>query len=119
MAKLSGKKRGRKLIKPTHPIGVEGVTVAEKMNSENMFESFNKLGTEFFSIDGAKKIAALYIDTSEKIAEQMIELQERATSWAKETPFAPIFEAQSSMARKLIERSAAAARNLWQIEAVE
>jgi len=44
-------------------------------------------------------------------------MQEKATSWAKETPLASIFETQHSLARKFIERSVTAARNLWQIEA--
>ncbi len=113
------KKSGRKVAKTTSLKGVEGVNVADKMNGENMFESFTKLNESFFKPDGAKKAAAWYIETSEKLATQMIELQEKATSWAKETPLAALFEAQSSIARKLVERSAAAARNMWQLEAAE
>jgi hypothetical protein len=90
--------------------------VAEKENREGMFDAFSKLGEAFFSLEGAKKAAAWYIDSSEKLARQAIELQEKATIWAKETPFASLFETQTSMVRKLVERSAAAARNLWQIE---
>ena len=86
-------------------------------SGENMFESFTKLNESILKLDGAKKAAAWYIEASEKFANQMIELQEKATGWAKETPFAPLFEAQSSIARKLVERSATAARNLWQLQA--
>jgi hypothetical protein len=86
-----------------------------KMAREGMFETFSKMSETFFSLDGAKKAAAWYIDTSEKFAKRAIELQERATGWAKETPFAPLIEAQHSIARKFVERSASAARNLWQI----
>ncbi len=95
--------------------GVEGAKVSEKLNGEKVFESFTKLGESFFSVDGVKKAAAWYIETSEKLAHQAIELSEKGTSWAKETPLAPLFEAQTSMAKKFIERSASAARNLWQI----
>jgi len=35
--------------------------------------------------------------------------------WAKETPLSPLFETQTAFARKLVERSVAAARNLWQL----
>lgn len=91
--------------------------MTDKANGENMFESFTKLNESFLKLDGAKKAAAWYIETGEKLATQLIELQEKATSWAKETPFAPLFEAQSSIARKLVERSATAARNLWQLQA--
>jgi hypothetical protein len=90
--------------------------VAEKESREGMFDAFSKLGEAFFSLEGAKKTAAWYIDSSEKLARQAIELQEKATIWAKETPFASLFETQTSMVRKFVERSAAAARNLWQIE---
>jgi hypothetical protein len=84
-------------------------------NREGMFEGFTKMNDSVFSLDGVKKAAAWYIETSEKLAKQALELQEKATGWAKDTPFAPLFEAQHSMARKLVERSANAARTLWQI----
>lgn len=87
----------------------------EKENREGMFEAFSKLGESVFSLEGAKKAAAWYIETSERFAHQALELQEKATGWAKETPLAPLFEAQHNLARKLIERSATAARNLWQV----
>ena len=111
------KKSGRKVAKTTSLKGAEGVNVTDKLNGENMVESFTKLNESFFKPDGAKKVAAWYIETSEKFATQLIELQDKATSWAKETPLAPLFEAQNSMARKLVEHSATAARNLWQVHA--
>jgi hypothetical protein len=114
---LNSTKRARKVVRKAPPKGVEGVHVTDKLNGEGMFESFSKLGESFFSFDGVKKAAAWYIETSEKLANQAIELQEKATGWAKETPFAPLFEAQSSIARKLVERSASTARSLWQIHA--
>jgi hypothetical protein len=92
-----------------------GKRVAEN-NREGMFETFSKMNESVFSLDGVKKAAAWYIETSEKLANQAIELQERATGWAKDTPFAPLFEAQNSFARKFVERSANAARTLWQIQ---
>jgi hypothetical protein len=84
-------------------------------NREGVFESFSKVNESVFSLDGVKKAAAWYIETSEKLANQALEFQERATGWAKDTPFAPLFEAQHSIARKFVERSANAARTLWQI----
>ena len=82
--------------------------MAEKDNG-SMFEGL-------FSVDGAKKIAAWYIDTSEKAAKQVIGFQESATKWAKETPLAPIFDAQIEYGKKFVERSANAARSLWRLE---
>ncbi len=91
--------------------------MTEKETREGMYESFSKLGESFFSVAGAKKAAAWYIDTTERVATQALELQEKATGWAKETPLATLFETQQSLARKFIERSASAARNLWKVEA--
>ncbi|MBV8358564.1 MAG: hypothetical protein JO189_11590 [Deltaproteobacteria bacterium] len=85
-------------------------------NTESIAESFTKFSESVFSLEGVKKAAAWYIETSEKLANQALELQEKATDWAKDTPFAPLFEAQNSFARKFVERSANAARTLWQIQ---
>jgi hypothetical protein len=94
-----------------------GTRVAE--NREGIFEGFSKINESVFSLEGVKKAAAWYIETSEKLANQALELQERATGWAKDTPWAPLFEAQNSFARKFVERSANAARTLWQIQPTE
>ena len=81
------------------------------------FESFSKLGeNSMMSFEGAKKAAAWYIDTSEKLAKQALEMQEKAAGWLKETPFAPVVEAQQKLARKFIERSVTTARSLWQLQ---
>jgi len=115
VVKYNGTKGGkiaRKLKSPQKGLG--GNVVAEKDNG--MFDSFNKVSESILSVEGAKKAAAWYIDNSEKFAKQAIELQEKATTWAKETPLASLFETQTSMARKFVERSAAAARNLWEIQ---
>lgn len=90
-----------------------GKRVAE--NKESVFESFTKMSESVFSLEGLKKAATWYIETTEKIANQALDFQEKATGWAKYTHFAPLFEAQQSIARKLVERSASAARTLWQI----
>ena len=91
--------------------------MSHKETREGMYEAFSKMGEPFMSLEGAKKAAAWYLDTTERVATQALELQEKATGWAKETPLASFFEAQHSLARKFIERSVTAARNLWQIEA--
>jgi hypothetical protein len=88
------------------------------MAEKGIYEAFSKMSeVPFMSIDNVKKIAAWYIDTSEKFATQALELQEKALGWAKETPFAPMFDAQQKLARKLVERSVSTARSLWQLEA--
>jgi len=63
-----------------------------------------------------KQAAAQYLDTSEKWAQKALELNEQATAWAKETPLAPLFETQRSLARQMVETSAALTRRLWQLE---
>ncbi|MGA9722087.1 MAG: hypothetical protein WBQ86_06525 [Candidatus Binatus sp.] len=88
--------------------------MAEKENG-TMYEGLTSIGS-LFTVKGAKKFAAWYIDTSEKVAKQAIDFQENATKWAKETPLAPIFDAQIEYGKKFVERSATAARSLWRIE---
>lgn len=101
-------------VKPEAGQKSGGKRVAD--NREGVFDNFTKISESVFSLDGVKKAAAWYIETSEKLANQALELQEKATGWAKDTPFASLFEAQHSMARKFVERSANAARSLWQIQ---
>jgi hypothetical protein len=88
--------------------------MAEKENG-SMFEGLSGM-SQVFTVEGAKKFAAWYIDTSEKVAKQAIDFQASATKWAKETPLAPIFDAQIEYGKKFVERSATAARSLWRLE---
>jgi hypothetical protein len=86
----------------------------ENGKQENIFENAAKLGQTFFNVESAKKIAGLYIDTGEKLANDILDFQATATGWAKETPLAPILQAQADFARKLVKQSAEVARNLCQ-----
>lgn len=45
--------------------------MTDKLNGENVVESFTKLNESFFKPAGAKKVAAWYIETSEKFATQL------------------------------------------------
>jgi len=83
----------------------------EEKESGSTVENFN-----LFDVERVKKFAAWYIDTSEKVAKRAIDFQASATRWAKETPLAPIFDAQIEYGKKLVERSASAARSLWRLE---
>jgi hypothetical protein len=117
--------------KPVEPVQADAATQSKRakvkpesgqksggtrMAENSILEGFTKINETVFSLEGVKKAAAWYIETSEKLANQALELQEKATGWAKDTPFAPWFEAQHSLARKFVERSADAARSLWQIQ---
>jgi len=90
--------------------------MAEKESVSGVFENVANLGAKLLNVEGAKKFAAWYIDTTEKVANQAIDFQESATQWAKETPLAPIFAAQYEYGKKIIERSANAARSLRRLE---
>jgi hypothetical protein len=63
-----------------------------------------------------RKLAAWSIDASEKAAHEALDFQARTTSWAKETPLAPVFELQRTVAKRIVDRSANLARTLWQID---
>lgn len=63
-----------------------------------------------------KEMAARHIDTSEQWANQALEMNEKTTAWANETPIAPMFEAQRSLARQVLGSSTTLARQMWRIE---
>ena len=63
-----------------------------------------------------KQMMASYLDTNEKLAEDALGWYEKATAWARDTPWAPLFEAQISSASKMLERVTSMARKLWQLE---
>jgi len=89
--------------------------MSEKQTS-GLFENISSYGSKVLNFDGAKRFAAWYIDTSEKVAKNALEFQKTSTAWAKETPLAPIFEAQQEFSKKLLERSTSAARTIWRLE---
>jgi hypothetical protein len=87
-----------------------------KERAEKVAENLAGFGSQMFNTDGIKKVAAWYIDTSEKVANGVLDYQASATEWAKSTALAPIFEAQHDLGTKFVKRSAEVARKLWQIE---
>ena len=111
MSKLKKPNGGQAL---RHKAGEKKV-MSEKQAS-GLFENITNYGSKMLNLDGAKKFAAWYIDTSEKVAENALEFQKTATAWAKETPLAPIFEAQQEFGKKLVARSSSAARTIWRLE---
>jgi len=62
--------------------------------------------------ESAKKAAEFYVESSEKLGKMMLELHERSTGWAKETMFAPLFEAQRTAGKQMMESSVEMARRL-------
>jgi hypothetical protein len=98
-----------------HKVGGEK-KMAEKESVAGVFGNVANLGAKLINVEGAKKFAAWYIDTSEKVANQAIDFQESTMQWAKQTPLAPIFAAQYEYGKKIVERSANAARSLWRLE---
>lgn len=88
--------------------------MAEKEHS-GVYEGFSRFAESCISPAGAKKAAAWYIDTTEKLATQALDFQAKATEWAKETPIYPLIEAQQSIGRKLVEQSVNTARSLWRL----
>jgi hypothetical protein len=84
--------------------------------SPALFEGFSDVTKTLFSPESAKKVAALWIDNSEKAVDQALKLQAKATEWSRNTMFAPIFEMQNSIARSYVEISARTARRFWQLE---
>ncbi len=65
--------------------------------------------------ESAKRAMELYVESGEKMGKMMLELHERSTNWAKETMLAPLFEAQRSAGKQMIETSVEMARKLYGI----
>jgi len=63
--------------------------------------------------ESARQFAELYIDSSRKMGEAMLELHERTTSWARETPLNPLFELQRNAGKQMLENSIELARKVW------
>ena len=89
--------------------------LAAVVRAADELESRIDRGQSPCALEGRKRALAFHIWNSETLANQAIELQEQNVRWAKDTPLAPLFEVQASIARKIVECAAAAARNLWQI----
>jgi hypothetical protein len=98
-----------------HQRGVRTMNEKEDASSA-LFEGFSVVTKTLFSPESARKVAALWIENSEKAADQALKLQAKATEWSRNTMFAPIFEMQNSIARSYVEISAKTARRFWQLE---
>jgi hypothetical protein len=104
---LPGDNQGRE-VKAMHD---EGNNVSKKL-----FEGFSDMTSKFLSTEDTRKIAKLWIENTEKAADELLKFQTKATEWSKNTMFAPLFEMQNSIARSCVEISAKTARRVWQLE---
>jgi hypothetical protein len=66
--------------------------------------------------ESAKKALALYVESGERMGKMMLELHERSTTWAKETMLAPLFEAQRTAGKQMMESSMEMTRKLCGID---
>lgn len=80
-------------------------------------KAFNELNAPLCG--SLKEGAAQYLNTTEEWGKKVLELNEKLTAWAKETPFSSLFETQRSIASQLMGNSIALARKAWQIEEKE
>jgi hypothetical protein len=80
------------------------------------FQDFSQRAAALFSTEGARKMAALSIETGERLANSALDFQAKATEWAKDTSLGPLFGAQNPIGRKVVELSVDAARRLWKVD---
>jgi hypothetical protein len=66
--------------------------------------------------ESAKKAVELYMESGERMGKMMLEFHERSTSWARETMLAPLFEAQRTAGKQMMESSVEMARKLCGID---
>jgi hypothetical protein len=69
--------------------------------------------------DSARRFAQLYIDTSRQFGQAMLELHEKSTTWARETALNPIFEAQRTAGKQMLDGSIEIARRVWRVVETE
>jgi hypothetical protein len=98
----------------TEQVAEQASRLTEQASRFPLFRPFAELNAAWWG--GAKQLAAWYVDTSERMAHGFLEFQEQAMSWAKDTPWAPLFESQRTLVRRWIEGSADMARRFWQVE---
>jgi hypothetical protein len=84
--------------------------------SKKMFEGLSDMTSKFLNPEDTRKVAKLWIENSERVADEVLKFQAKTTEWSKNTMFAPIFEMQNSIARSCVEISAKTARRMWQLE---
>jgi hypothetical protein len=89
--------------------------MAESATANGTTESFSRITEAFFNTD-LKRVAALYLDFIENLTKQILDCQESATGWAKETPLEPFVEFQTSITRKLAETSISAVRSFYRLQ---
>jgi hypothetical protein len=98
------------------PMAEESAQSAQE-NRASFFQLCSQLNAPWWS--GIQKIAAWYITTNEQVIRKTLDLQEQATDWAKDTPWAPLFQSQHSLMSQWIDGSLVLARSLWQLAPTE
>jgi len=63
-----------------------------------------------------KHMIASSLDTNEKLTKEALDRYADAMSWAKDTPWAPVYKAFIAAARKMLETSTIMVRALWQLD---
>jgi hypothetical protein len=98
------------------PMAEETAKLAPE-NRVSFFQLCSELNAPWWS--GIQRLAAWYIDLSEQLARRGLDIQEQATGWAKDTPWAPLFQSQHTLMSQWIDGSVTLARNLWRLEQAE
>src|SRR5437879_13108495 len=82
-SKRGGRNRHRRVVAPLRE---GGTNMADRESRSSMMsQSYADLTTPWRT--GMKEMVARYVDTSEKLAKGALDFQERATAWAKGTPW--------------------------------
>jgi hypothetical protein len=113
---------------PPITLSAETSAADEQPMAEEPAQSAQEHRASFFQLcsqvnapwwSGIQKIAAWYINTNEQVMRKALDLQEQATDWAKDTPWAPLFQSQHSLANQWIDGSLVLVRSLWQLAPAE
>ena len=109
--------KGNASLLPGDNLGREVKAMNDEGNaSKKLFEGFSDMTSTLFNPESTRKIAKLWIENSERAADEVLKFQAKVTEWSRNTMFAPIFEMQNSVVRSCVQISTKAARRLWQVE---
>jgi hypothetical protein len=88
--------------------------VVQQAKQSSPTRLFSRLGNSW--LGGARTVAASSIDLGESVARGALDVQKRATAWAKGTRLGPLLQAQNAIATRVVEGSASLARALWRLD---
>jgi hypothetical protein len=105
---------GRELKETSQSVGN-----AVKRGVEQLRDDLDQLvagGSHLRNARSAREFASITIDASEKIANRIVQFEEKMAEVTGGTPLAPLLRMQAGLRKRVVEGSSRLARSIWRIE---